>query len=232
MAEEQTNAGSEDTAASNDAPQSLDDVYKEYGIEDQAAQFQQARQQPQQQVQQSQPAPQQAPIAIPDPTLDPEGYRRYESQRLSDAQALRQSLTHVSQQLSQMQVSALREREEADIKAARSVLAEKVPGVDPEVLEAHLGLKAQKDQRLMQIWQQRAQKPEAWQKALNAVGNELASKYSVKTDPQLTENTRAMRAATQAASTSRANDTGEKKFSDDPRQFEKEWSQYLSSNTY
>lgn len=210
----------------NESP-SLDEVYKEYGIEDQAAQFQQARQQPQQ----TQPRQETAPVSIPDPTLDPQGYRQYETQRLQDSQSLRQTLTQVAGQLTQMQVQAAQAREEADIRKAVSVLKEKVQGVDDDMLEIALGHKARKDPKFMSLWQQRQQKPEAWNKALQAVAGELGSKFSVRQDPQLTENTRAMKAAAQAASSTR-NGKSEDEWPSDQREFQKKWDSYVSSGGY
>lgn len=214
----------------NESP-SLDEVYKEYGIEDQAAQFQQARQQQAPQVQQRTQETSQPPVTIPDPTLDPQGYRQYETQRLQDTQSLRQTLTQVAGQLTQMQVQAAQAREEADIRKAVSVLKEKVPGVDDDMLEIALGHKARKDPKFMSLWQQRQQKPEAWNKALQAVAGELGSKLSVRQDPQLTENTRAMKAAAQAASSTRQGKS-EDEWPTDQREFQKKWDSYVSSGGY
>jgi hypothetical protein len=210
----------------------LDDVYKEYGIEDQAAQFQQNRQAQQNpQPQQSQPRQEPPPLAVPDPTLDPQGYRDYEQRKLQDSQSLRQTLSQVAGQLTQMQAQAVRATEEADIRKAVGVLKEKVQGVDDDMLEIALGHKARKDPKFMSLWQQRAQKPEAWNKALQAVAGEIGSKFSARQDPQLTENTRAMKAAAQAASTSRTG-KGDDEWPSDQREFQKKWDSYVSSGGY
>lgn len=226
---EQTSGEQSSNEGGGESGQTLDQVYKEYGIEDTAQQFQQARQQPQQEQVQQQ-VTEQHPVtpAIPDPTLDPQGYRQYESQQLRDSQSLRQTLTQVVGQLSNMQQNAARQQEEADIRKAVGVLKEKIPGVDDDMLEIALGHKARRDPKFMSLWQQRSQKPEAWGKALNAVASELGSKLSARQDPQLTENTRAMKAATQAASTTRTSKQDEE-WPSDPREFQKKWDSYVSS---
>ena len=228
MSEQTSTEPSSGNDATPETP-TLNDVYKEYGIEDQAAQFEQARQQPQPQQTQHQ-QPQQPAVQIPDPTLDPAGYRAYEAQKLQDTQYLRQTLSQVAGQLNNFQKQAAQAAEEADIRRAVNSLKEKVPGIDDDMLEIALGHKARRDPKFMSLWQQRNQKPEAWQKALNAVATEIGSKFSARTDPQLTENTRAMKAAAQAASTTRAPDG--KQFSDDPKQFQKDWDAYVSSGGY
>lgn len=172
---------------------SLDQVFETYNVDTPAT--------PQQAPQQSQPQPKAELPSIPDPALDPEGFKRYEASRAAESQVLRQSLEGVIGKLSQMERAELARKEEADIRSAVAFLKEGVPDADEEMLEVYLGFKARKEPRLLQVWQNRDKNPKALNAALKAVRNEAASKFALKTDPQLAENQRAMKTAQQAMAT-------------------------------
>lgn len=179
--------------ASTEAPASLEDVFKQYSVTEP-----QETPSPQPQPR-TDPQPQ-APH-IPDPALDPDGFKRYEATRAADSQALRQSFDKLAEHITRSEVERRREREEADIKKAVGFLQEKAPGVDPDVLEVYLGAQAKKDPRLLAVWQNRSKNPKAWDAALKAIGNDAAAKFSIRTDGQLVENQRAMKTAQQHMAT-------------------------------
>lgn len=176
----------------------LDDVYKQYNVEDTAKEFQ-ARPDPRV----SQPQPHVQPVqeqhlAIPDPTLDPNGYRQYEMRRQQDSVALRQSLQQVAGQLSHMQQAAVRQQEEADIRKAVDAINSQLGDMklDPDVVEISLGAEARRDPRFLKLWEQRGNNPKALQDGLKAFANKLGKKFAMRADPQLAENHRAFKEAT------------------------------------
>lgn len=200
MSEETQQPASTEQPVSTEAPaseQSLEQVFESFKVDSKPADTQQYV--PTQAYQPPQAKPD-VPY-IPDPAIDPDGFKRYEATRAAESQVLRQSLDTVMGKLSQMERAEAVRREEADIQRAVDFLAEKAPGVDSEMLEVYLGHRARKDERLLQVWNNRAKNPRAWSAALQALGNEVASKFTVKSDPQLAENQRAMKAAQQAMAT-------------------------------
>ncbi len=175
----------------------LDQVYKEFNVEEAASNFN-----PAPQTSQAQPAATQQPTGaeIPDPVLDQNGFKSYLAKQYTEhSQALSQ-LTNAQRQLAQ---GEMRRREEADIKSAVAQVREKVGSdMDDDFIEIALGQKARKDPRFMSIYQNREKNPAAWRAALGAVGNEMKSKFQFKADPQLTENVRAAKQSTQSSLTS------------------------------
>jgi hypothetical protein len=220
-----TQEPSTEQAPSTEAPaspsQSLEDVFKSYQVEHQPPEQNQnvPVSQPQQQYQPRPEAPH-----IPDPALDPDGFRRYEASRHADSQVLRQAVLQIAGQLNQHQTAAVKQREEADIAKAVGVLTEKVPGVDPEVLEVYLGAQAKKDPRLLQVWNNRDKNPKAWNAALEAIGSQAASKFEIRTDPQLVENQRAIKASQQAMATAQPQPSREEQIGKmQGAEFDREW---------
>lgn len=199
MTEEVQQPVSTEQPASTAEP-SLEQVYESFKVET-----------PQAQPQQTAPAQPAQPFHVPDPALDPEGFRRYEATKAAESQAVQQTLQKTLGQLTEMQQAAHREREEADIKKAVAFLKEGVPEADDDMLEVYLGSKARKDNRLIQVWQNRGKNPQAWDAALKAIRNEAVGKFAVKTDPQLAENQRAMKTAQQAMATPQKQETIDEK---------------------
>lgn len=167
-----------------ESPQTLDEVYSKFNVEQAAQEFQAKPQQ--------QPVPQ-APVSIPDPTLDADGFKKWGEHIQTQDQQLRQTLYSVNERLEKWEQERIRGQEEADLKAAVSAVKEKVGDFDEDFLEVALAHRARKDDKFMNLWQNRSKKPEAWKAALGVVANDLAKKFSVKQDPQLAENQRAMK---------------------------------------
>ena len=179
-------------------PSPLDKVYTDFKIEADAAEFKPQPQQPQQ------PAPQAPQVKVPDP-FDP-NFGAYQAQLASGLSVLNQALTQTKSELTQMQRQLAHERTEADIKSAVGTIVEK-SGLDPDIAEVALQAKARQDPRFLKIWNSRTQNPEALKAALQAVATEFQSKYTVKQDPQLVENQRAVQASrNQMATTQKQSD--------------------------
>jgi hypothetical protein len=185
MAEqEQSQSQAPDTSTqTTEAPQSLDQVYKQFNVEETAQSFQ-----PQPQVQ-TQQQPQRQDVSVPDPVLDSEGFKKWQSQQ---SQSLQQAVSSIKGELGALQVERLKRAEEADIKSAvqrfRSVTGD---DVDEDLAEVALGQKARKDPKFLSVYQNRARNPQAWNAAVTAYANEFKSKTQFKIDPIIAENQRA-----------------------------------------
>lgn len=178
-------------AAEPAAPSGLEKVYKDFNVEDTAATFQ--PQQPQSQpAPAQQPAPQAPSINVPDPfSAD---FPAYQARVAGQVQALTQAMNDVSGKLSAQERQFQTRQTEADIKQAVGVITEKA-GIDPDIAEVALEAKARKDPRFLKIWNNRSQNPKAFQAAIAAVASEFQQKYTVRQDPQLVENQRAVAAS-------------------------------------
>jgi hypothetical protein len=177
------------TAPAAPEPAGLEKVYSDFGIEDQAATFQPQSPAP---AQPAAPAPAPAPFKAPDP-FSPE-FATYQAQLASGVSSLHQSLQQTRQQLTQLDQQLNKRQVEADIKQAVGVIAEKA-GIEADIAEVALEAKARSDPRFLQVWNNRSKNPKAFQAALQAVSTEFAQKYTVRQDPQLVENQRAVAAS-------------------------------------
>ena len=177
------------TPAPASTEQTLDDVYKEYNVNIEQPQAQPQPQQPQ--------TPQRQGPTIPDPALDPQGYRDYETARYNESEQIKQVLHTVAGRLTNYEQSQVRAKEEADIKAAVDAVKQKVDA-DPDFLEISIAHRAKKDPKFMQLWSNRGKNPQAWNAGLKALANELGEKFSMRADPQLAENLRAAKQSQQS----------------------------------
>src|SRR5258706_415983 len=203
MAEQQTQQSTKpaDTtqapAATTTAPGApvstpLEKVYTDFKIEADAAEFKPQPKQDSSQVQ--------APVApkVPDP-FDP-NFGAYQQQLATGLTALNQALADTQGRLTNMQQQLTYERTEADIKQAVGTIVEK-SGLKPSIAEVALQAKARDDPRFRAIWNNRAKNPVALKAALNAVAEEFQAEFTVKQDPQLVENQRAIQASRNAMAT-------------------------------
>jgi hypothetical protein len=176
-------------------PSGLEKVYSDFGIEDQAAEFKPQSTTPAQPAAPAQPAP---AFKAPDP-FSPE-FATYQAQLASGVSSLHQTLQQTQQRLTQLDQQLNRRQVEADIKQAVGVIAEKA-GIEADIAEVALEAKARNDPRFLQVWNNRSKNPKAFQAALQAVSTEFAQKYTVRQDPQLVENQRAVAASRNSMAT-------------------------------
>ena len=190
MAEETQTPSTEQSSSSTEQTQSLEDVYKQFNVEAEAQNF---RPQRTEQTQQTEKPAVTTAIVPPDPVLDPNGYRAYTAQQQD---SVSRALNQVTGQLNQIQSERVVAKAEADIKAAvqtfKSVVGE---GVDDDMAEVALGIKAKKDPKFMAVFQNRDKNPQAWRAAVSAYGNEFKSKNVMRVDSQIAENQRAAKAS-------------------------------------
>jgi hypothetical protein len=205
---EQTQQAETQAPASSE-PQSLNDVYKQYNVEEMAASFQPSQSPasptapaPNQASPTMPNAPAQPQVYVPDPVMDPQGHRTWAAQNAQESQHLRTALRQFAGELSNLKQARAIEREEADIKRAIDAVNSGLDNkLDPDVVEIALGVKARKDPNFMKLWMNRTQKPEALNAALKVISKELGSKYQMRADPQVTENVRALKEATSGKAT-------------------------------
>ena len=190
MAEENTQQTTEETPPPSTEP-TLESVYEEFKVEPHKPA------EPQQVQPQAQPQPQSPPEpVIPDPALDPEEYKKWARANVNETTQIKGALRQVAQHLQHYEQQRAAAVEEADIKKAVDVVNAKLKG-DPDFAEIAIAQRARKDPKFMALWQGRRQNPAALEKGLNALATELSKKFEFRTDPQLTENQRAMKEATQ-----------------------------------
>jgi len=180
------------TAPAAPAATPLEKVYTDFKIEADAAEFKPQPKQDSPQVQ--------APVApkVPDP-FDP-NFGAYQQQLATGLTALNQAIADTKGQLTNMQQQLTYERTEADIKQAVGTIVEK-SGLKPSIAEVALQAKARDDPRFRAIWNNRAKNPVALKAALSAVADEFQAEFTVKQDPQLVENQRAIQASRNAMAT-------------------------------
>jgi len=204
MADETTPSGTptEGQTATSNEPQTMDEVYSKFNVEETAREFQQTATPTAAPQQQPQPSAPQQP-SIPDPVLDQNGFRQFISANAHETQNLRQALANIQGHLGQMQRAALLQREEHDIKqAVDTVNASLDHKLDPDVVEIGLGQMARKDPKFMAVYQNRYKNPAAWNAALKVASKSLGSKFAMRADPQIAENVRALKDATSGKATS------------------------------
>lgn len=174
-----------------ETPQGLEKVYADFNIEEAAQEFK--PQSPQPPAQQPSPPPQKFDPFDPNFPANMERVSKAAAEAHGALQALQGKHTALERQLHQKAV-------EADIKSAVGIITEKA-GIEPEIAEVALEAKARQDPRFLKIWNNRQQNPKAYQAALQAVAGEFQQKYTVRQDPQLVENQRAVKAAQQQMAT-------------------------------
>ena len=207
--------------------QTLEEVYKQFNVDDAAQQFtaQPVQNTPPQNTQPAYQPPYQP--SIPDPISDPDGHRQYMLASQQQNSALGQTISQLTGKLSQMEKERQQQQIDVDIGKAVAKVNSKVKA-DPLMVELALEKKAREDGRFMKIWDNRYKNPKAWDAALEAVTNELQGKLTVRTDPQLTENQRALKASQRGMATSNSSkDNGWDNLSDS--EFDQKWREAKNS---
>ncbi len=178
MSEENT------TEQTPDVVQSLDDVIEEF----QPQQF--AEPAPQQYQEQAAPQPQ-----VPQTTLDPFDQAQMDSFSQNTANQFGQMSNQMAEMQARLnQADALNANAaiDKDVKNAVDIVNKIAGHKDSSWIEFQINKKADENVGFRAIWENRAANPQAYQKALTAIGNELKSGTDSQSDPQLVENQRAV----------------------------------------
>jgi hypothetical protein len=211
MSEAPAQPAEQPSAPAGNTEATLDDVYSKYKVEDTAQEFKaqpSQQQQPQAPVQPVQPVQDQH-IAIPDPTLDPTGHRAFMADQQKNFGALRQALQSMAGEIQKDRIARAQAVEEADIKRAVDQVNSHLGDskLDPDVVEISLGAEARRDPRFLALWNNRSKNPAAFQAGVKAFANKLAQKFSMRVDPQIAENRRALKEATSTKATGSAEES-------------------------
>ena len=173
----------------------LDDLYKESGIEAVQPQIQQAQPQPQ--------APAPAKEEVPDP-FDVDRHKDYLAKLAEETRAIKQSHDQLQQALQAERQKAFVANVESEIKQASEYVA-KESGIENENLATfELNERARTDAKFKALWDGRNSSPQAkaaFTKALGVIARDIGKKYEIRTDPQLVANRKALAAARQSSAT-------------------------------
>lgn len=175
----------------------LDDVYKDAGLDKIETQQPQPQQQPAPQIQQPEP------LKVPDP-YDTEAFKAYVARQSTETTALRQTLGNVTNFLTTFQAQEAKKALESDIKSAVEKVNTEVQHPDPFVVEAMLDAEARSNAKFKAIWENRSRNPVALDNALKIISKKIGDRLSVKVDPALVEAQRARRTAQRQMATTTA----------------------------
>ena len=193
----------------------LEDVYKEYNVEGVAQQFQAAT---------AKEAPRPEVVDAPDPVTDPDGYRRFQLDQAHRTHDIQQSLQQYGSTVQALLADQQRRQVEADVKRAVEYLQPKFgDSVDADLLETALDNEARRDPRFLKLWENREANPTAWKKAMDGFAGKYSSKFSVRSDPQLMENQRAIRASQEVHSSARQSQESDEWANLSQEDFSRKW---------
>lgn len=168
----------------------------------------------------TEPQPQPA-ATIPDPVTAPQNYASYMARQNDD---IRQALAQDRAERQAEKDAARKVQDKTDINTAVERLADGVTA-DKDILRGWLYARAEDDERLAALFNNRASNPAAWDAALAVLHDEAKTKFAARTDAQLVENQAALDQAMAGATTTtpRPDDITEKLLKTPPGEFQREW---------
>ena len=220
MAESQT-AENETTPTEQTKEQdvTLDDVYRDAGL-DKIVETQQAPQQ-QQQVQEQKPEP----LSVPDP-YDTEAFKAYQARLQAETTALRHNQARLAEYVTKTERERLKSALESDIKSSVEKVNEVVNHPKPKVVEAMLDAEARENPKFKALWENRTKNPQAWDNALKVVAKKFSEDLSVQVDPKLVEAQRLRKDSQKQMATTTEVEESNEKWKDDSK-FDQNWEQLL-----
>lgn len=138
-----------------------------------------------------------------------------------------QQLKSVSEKLSQREQSEFIDAQMKALDSAIKTIGEDVD-LDPMFIEGALHTTYNRDKNFQKIFDNRDQNPEAYKQALKLVAGQLKSKSTVKHDPQLAENRRAMEQLQRSARTGTQETTEDKVADMSASDFDRYWEKLKS----
>lgn len=222
------NAAPEDNTQVETVEPTLDDLYKESGLEVNTSVAQ-----PQTQAApQYEPPKPQAP-EVPDP-FDVDNHKAYLANLAQELAATKQSHAAIQQAIAQERQQQVVAKLEEEIKQASEFVA-KESGIDnPNLATFELNERARTDPKFKALWEGRDSSPQAraaFTKALGVVSREIGKKYEIKTDPQLVANRKALAASRQSSATTVQEESdGPDWGSKNGREFQMNWDQLVRPN--
>ncbi len=212
-----------ETAPSEVPEETLDDVFKQFPVQETAQSF---NAQPRQQEPQKPPE-----LNIPDPSYDPDGFKESMKSLHSNDWEVKQTLNRISEQLDGVTQERQRAVEEDDISVTVAKIQESIPALQGKdrLVKGYLGAVATEDKRVAQVWEHRKESPAAWDAALNVITKQMAKEFDFQADPQLTENTRAAKASRDQMATTKQEDPDDKIKSMSSSDFNSYWDHLVNS---
>ncbi len=219
------NTNTENTQVDTVEP-TLDDLYKESGLEQVA--------QPQTQA----PAPVQQPVQqtteeVPDP-FDVEQHKAYLANLAAELKATKQSHEAITNAVRAEQQKAYVAKIEEDIKQAADYVAKESGIENVNLATFELNERARTDPKFKAIWEGRessTQAKAAFSKALGVVSREIGKKYEIKSDPQLVANRKALAASRTSSATTTQEEVNEPAWASSTGvEFQLNWDRLVRNN--
>lgn len=148
------------------------------------------------------PQPQKVEVSpAPDPTTDPEGYSKWLVANNQQNAELRTSLNQTLEQLNAERQRVAQEREEQELNALVDQVHKEIgEDVSRNLVKYALADRYNSNGAFKAIIENRHKAPEALTKAVQAILPELRKDFSIKADPQIAENQKAMSEGTRGSS--------------------------------
>ena len=206
--------------------QTLDDLYKESGL-DVAQPQTQAAPQPA-----AQPVTKEPEINVPDP-YDIEAHKAFIANLARNQTALHTSLQQAQEIIAAKERETLMARLEEEINQA-SELVSKESGIEnPRLATFELSERARTDPKFKALWDGRNSSPQAkgaFTKALQVISREIGKKYEVRVDPTLVANRKALAAGRQSSSTTTQESNTDEWSGLSPAEFNAKWERTVRNN--
>lgn len=132
----------------------------------------------------------------PDPISDPNGFLNYSRQQSEMLNTLNDTVRNLTGKLDGYERERLQQKIDADVDKAVAQINKKL-NVDPLLAEIALEKEYRKNESFKKIWDNRDKNKAAYDKALDILADKFAPLFSVRQDPQLTENQFAARKSQQ-----------------------------------
>lgn len=215
------------TTTSTEKEVTLDDVYRDAGLDKAAAQTVTAdrpeRQEQQQQTQKVESS------SIPD-AYDTENFKAYLAREAAGKSELQKAVSAIAGHLTAAERQRVAVATKADIESAVSAIEKTVQLGKPKVIEAYLDGAVREDPRLKALWENRTKNPVAWQAALGVVSKKMAKEFDMKVDPALAAAQRARKDSQKTMATtteSSASPAEERLAAASGSEFDIEWQRLL-----
>lgn len=226
MSDEQTTETTQQTETKTETKTekevTLDDVYRDAGLDKAVTETQQQTQRTEQQQQTKV-----EPSSIPDP-YDAENFKAYLARQAAGTTELQKAVVEVTRFLTAQQQREAMQTTKADIDKAVGTINEVVQHPKPKVIEAALDGMVREDPRLKAIWENRGKNPVAWGNALKIVTKQISEDFSNKVDPKLVEAQRARREAQKQMATTSPEAPDESWEGLSQADFDRRWQQLTS----
>lgn len=224
MSESETTQAPQETATETKEPEvTLDDVYKDAGLDKIVETQTQPQVQQQTQIQETR----QEPSKVPDP-YDTEAFKAYVARLEAGTTALHQNQARIAEYVTRVERDRAKSALESDIKSAVETVNEVVNHPKPKVIEAMLDAEARENPKFKALWENRTRNPAAWESALKVTAKKFSEYLSVRVDPNLVAAQRARKdSQKQMATTDKeAPDSSWDNLKQD--EFEAKWNQMVS----